>query len=140
MPVNPLDGFQPTPTAPERAQPEHGRPAGGDGPADRPAAGAGAAEMNLRALADGLGVDPEELLAHLAATATATGGAAHPAVPPAPDGATGTTPPAPDDAAGAPPSPAANAAAALLNRGSAANAWTSDLTQHRGGLLVDITV
>lgn len=138
MPVNPLDGLQPTPIVPDRAQSGGGRRAGEDAPTDRPADTTGAAGTNLRVLADALGVDPEELLAHLGAAATG-------------DGAPSTTPSATDQEAAAPPSaadntpsatssPAANAAAALLNRGTAANAWTTDLTQHRGGLLVDITV
>ncbi len=81
-------------------------------PAQAPDAAPGGATANLAALADTLGVDPQELLAHL------TG----------------------DDAGATAPSPAAAAATALRNPDHPAHAWTGDLTQRRGGLLVDITV
>ncbi len=141
MPVNPLDGLEPTPIALDRASTGGEPHATSAGPTNPLAGdGTGAAETNLRALADSLGVDPDELLAHLAA---ATAGA-----PPPSAGAAGAPPPS-AAAAGDPvtteatsetSSPAASAAAALLNRDNAANAWTSDLTQHHGGLLVDISV
>jgi hypothetical protein len=95
-------------------------------PALPDSASAGAATDNLRALAETLGIDPADLLAQL--TAAGAGPEAPPADPEGP----------PDG--GAAPSPAAAAAAALLNRDHPANAWTGDLTQHRGGLLVDISV
>ncbi len=135
MPVNPLDGLEPTPIALDRASTGDGRRATSEGQANPPAGGgSGAAETNLRALADSLGVDPAELLAHLAA-ATAD-------APPSAAAAAGdrVTTEATNETTTETSSPAATAAAALLSRGNAANAWTSDLTQHHGGLLVDISV
>lgn len=118
MPVNPLDAG--TPSLAARETPSAGgqrRRLADSAPIIAPDTdSAGAAPSNLGTLADTLGVDPAGLLAHLtAATAGAT-------APPAPT---------PDESAAA-------AAAALLNRDSPANAWTSDLTRHRGGLLVDV--
>ncbi len=128
MSVNRLDAGAPPFSAgtPDQTSAGSRRPAAAPQPPAVPdSPPAGAAAENLRALADTLGIDPADLLAHL--TATDAG-------PEAPaEGAGG----APDAAA---PSPAAAAAAALLNRDHPANAWTGDLTQHRGGLLVDITV
>lgn len=103
-----------------------GRPAT-PGSLDLPeGASAGTAADNLRAVADTLGIDPADLLAQLTAASAGDGGPS--------TGAAGT---ADTDA---PPSPAAAAAAALLKPDHPAHAWTGDLTQHRGGLLVDISV
>jgi len=67
----------------------------------------------LRALADAFGVGPDELLAHLQAMVAGQADVS---------------------------SPASAAVTALRNPDDPAHAWASDLTRHRSGLLVDITV